>query len=43
MSGTQSWSMDLPAWQRDALRRLCDQTTLDATERTPLVSIRLKA
>jgi len=22
------WSADLPAWQRDALRRLCDQMSL---------------
>jgi energy-coupling factor transporter ATP-binding protein EcfA2 len=33
------WSMDLPAWQRDALRRLCGQTTLDAIDITALVSI----
>lgn len=33
------WSSDLPAWQRDALRRLCSQTKLEATDITSLVSI----
>lgn len=33
------WSMDLPAWQRDALRRLCSQTKLEAADITTLVSI----
>jgi hypothetical protein len=28
------WSTNLPAWQRDALRRLCSQTKLDAAEIT---------
>ncbi len=27
-----NWSADLPAWQRDALRRLCSQPKLDTTE-----------
>jgi energy-coupling factor transporter ATP-binding protein EcfA2 len=33
------WSTDLPAWQRDALRRLCSQTKLEAADITALVSI----
>ena len=33
------WSEDLPAWQREALRRLCSQTKLDATDITALASI----
>jgi energy-coupling factor transporter ATP-binding protein EcfA2 len=33
------WSTDLPAWQRDALRRLCSQTTLDSADITDLVAI----
>ncbi|MCZ8295443.1 MAG: AAA family ATPase [Rhodobacteraceae bacterium] len=33
------WSADLPAWQRDALRRLCSQTKLEAKDITALVSI----
>jgi len=33
------WSADLPAWQRDALRRLCSQTKLEAVDITALVSI----
>ena len=33
------WSADLPAWQRDALRRLCSQTKLEAADITALVSI----
>lgn len=33
------WSADLPAWQRDALRRLCSQTKLGVTDITALVSI----
>ena len=34
-----TWSADLPAWQRDALRRLYSQTKLDATDITALASI----
>ncbi|WP_245508835.1 AAA family ATPase [Bradyrhizobium nanningense] len=33
------WSADLPAWQRDALRRLCSQTKQEAADITALVSI----
>ncbi len=33
------WSADQPAWQRDALRRLCGQIKLDAAEITALVAI----
>ncbi|MCA3566506.1 MAG: AAA family ATPase [Bradyrhizobium sp.] len=33
------WSADLPAWQRDALRRLCGQTKLEAADITALVAI----
>jgi energy-coupling factor transporter ATP-binding protein EcfA2 len=33
------WSADLPAWQRDALRRLCSQTKLEAADITALVAI----
>lgn len=33
------WSADLPAWQRDALRRLCGQIKLDAAEITALVAV----
>ena len=33
------WSEDLPAWQRDALRRLCSQTKLEFADITALVSI----
>lgn len=33
------WSADLPAWQRDTLRRLCNQTKLEAADITALVSI----
>lgn len=33
------WSADLPAWQRDTLRRLCSQTKLEAADITALVSI----
>jgi energy-coupling factor transporter ATP-binding protein EcfA2 len=33
------WSADLPAWQRDALRRLCGQTKLETADITSLVSI----
>ncbi len=33
------WSADIPAWQRDALRRLCSQTKLEAADITALVSI----
>ena len=28
------WSVDLPAWQRDALRRLCGQSKLEAADIT---------
>lgn len=33
------WSDDLPAWQRDALRRLCSQNKLEVADITALVSI----
>jgi hypothetical protein len=33
------WSADLPAWQRDALRRLCGQTELESADITALVTI----
>jgi len=33
------WSADIPIWQRDALRRLCSQAKLEATDVTSLVSI----
>lgn len=34
-----TWSTDLPAWQRDALRRLSNQTKLEVTDITALVAI----
>ncbi|CDO38921.1 AAA family ATPase [Novosphingobium sp. KN65.2] len=33
------WSTDLPAWQRDALRRLCSQSKLEAVDLTTLAAI----
>jgi energy-coupling factor transporter ATP-binding protein EcfA2 len=33
------WSTDLPAWQRDALRRLCGQSKLETADITALVAI----
>lgn len=33
------WSLDLPAWQRDALRRLCGQTRLEEDDLTTLTAI----
>jgi energy-coupling factor transporter ATP-binding protein EcfA2 len=33
------WSADLPAWQRDALRRLCSQATLEPADVTALVGV----
>lgn len=33
------WSADIPAWQRDALRRLCSQTKLEPADLTSLVAI----
>ena len=33
------WSADLPGWQRDALRRLCGQTKLEAADIMVLVAI----
>ncbi|SFD14793.1 AAA family ATPase [Tropicimonas isoalkanivorans] len=33
------WSVDLPAWQRDALRRLCGQSKLEAADITVLVAV----
>jgi energy-coupling factor transporter ATP-binding protein EcfA2 len=33
------WSAEIPAWQRDALRRLCSQTKLEVTDITALISI----
>lgn len=34
-----NWSTDMPAWQRDALRRLCCQSKLEASDLTTLVAI----
>lgn len=34
-----NWSGDLPAWQRDALRRLCGQSKLETADITALVAI----
>lgn len=33
------WSADIPAWQRDALRRLCGHAKLEPADLTSLVSI----
>jgi len=33
------WSVDQPAWQRDALRRLCGQTTLQVADIAALIAI----
>lgn len=33
------WSTDLPAWQRDALRRLCSQSKLEEVDLITLVAI----
>ncbi|RVP94256.1 AAA family ATPase [Sinorhizobium meliloti] len=33
------WSADIPAWQRDALRRLCGQPKLEPADLTSLVAI----
>lgn len=33
------WSADLPAWQRDALRRLCSQTKLEPADIATLMAI----
>lgn len=33
------WSADIPAWQRDALRRLCGQAKLEPADLTSLVAI----
>lgn len=33
------WSAGLPAWQRDALRRLCEQTKLEADDILTLIAI----
>ncbi|MCL8484371.1 MULTISPECIES: AAA family ATPase [Bradyrhizobium] len=33
------WSADLPAWQRDALRRLCSQPKLESADITALVAV----
>ena len=33
------WSVDLPAWQRDALRRLCGQSKLEAADINGLVAV----
>jgi hypothetical protein len=33
------WSADLPAWQRDALRRLCSQAKLEPADVTALVGV----
>lgn len=33
------WSVDLPGWQRDALRRLCSQTKLEPADIAALVAV----
>ncbi len=33
------WSADCPAWQRDAMRRLCEKDTLESTDIDALISI----
>jgi hypothetical protein len=33
------WSADLPAWQPDALRRLCSQHKLESADITALVAV----
>ena len=33
------WSVDLPDWQRDALRRLCGQSKLEASDIKALVAV----
>jgi energy-coupling factor transporter ATP-binding protein EcfA2 len=33
------WSADMPRWQRDALRRLCDHTKLEPADITALVAV----
>ena len=33
------WSVDLPGWQRDALRRLCGQTKLEPADIAALVAV----
>jgi energy-coupling factor transporter ATP-binding protein EcfA2 len=33
------WSADLPAWQRDALRRLCAQPKLESADITALIAV----
>ena len=33
------WSADIPAWQRDALRRLCGQAKLEQADLTSIVAI----
>jgi energy-coupling factor transporter ATP-binding protein EcfA2 len=39
MSSIVTWSADLPAWQRDALRRLCLNEVLDAADVDELTAI----
>jgi len=34
-----TWSVDLPAWQRDTLRRLSNQNKLQVADITALVAI----
>lgn len=34
-----AWTADGPAWQRDALRRLCTQETLDTADTDALLAI----
>ncbi|MBU1362166.1 MAG: AAA family ATPase, partial [Gammaproteobacteria bacterium] len=33
------WSVELPGWQRDALRRLCSQTKLESADISELVAV----
>lgn len=39
LSDIVKWSADLPGWQRDALRRLCSQTKLEAADIIELVAV----
>lgn len=39
LDDTLKWSQDIPAWQRDALRRLCVQAKLEPADLASLVAI----
>jgi hypothetical protein len=39
IAGLLTWSEDCPAWQRDALRRLCSAPDLDDSDATELLAI----